>query len=237
MGFDNYFNGGYSFNEFNQSLNTYNTLIWLIYITVIVFIIIIILSVIAGRVKHNKEGFRHLLINRMKLANKGGNQSAGCASLNRGTRVTPGAWSNLLSNSKAVISEVDKSNEQINTANIPTSNNVESMDEILNGVKNEFNEMNYVAGTQDLPINPNSTIDPLDVENTVQTYVTGNMVNGNREPIISNGPVEREEFMTRTDKCNYAWMFNANNVMHNTDPKIQMDKKMRDYAKLNGFKK
>ena len=114
MGFDNYFNGGYGFKDFNQDLNNHNTLILLIYITVIVFIIIIILSVIAGRVKGGKEGFRHLLINRMKLTNKGGNQSAGCASLNRGTRVTPGAWSNLMSNSKAVISEVDKSNEQIN---------------------------------------------------------------------------------------------------------------------------
>lgn len=234
MRINNNFNGGYTFSDFEDALKSHSILIGLIYFTIIVLIIIIILIVIASKIKCNgKEGFRHLLINRMKLGNKNGNQTLGCATLNRGTRITEGAWSNLAQGSKTVMGEVDKSNNQINKSE---TNKVEDINEILDNVRTEINEMNSTTGTQNLPTNPNSTIDPLDVEDTVYTYVTGGNVDGNREPIISNGPVEREEFMTRTDKCNYAWMFNANNVMHNTDPKLQMDKKMREYAKTSGIK-
>lgn len=274
MGFNENLNGGFNLKSLSDGIKDNAPLIIIIGVSILATVLIILLIVnIAGiksvKIVKDKEGFRHLLINRMKLTNQGANQSGGCAALNRGTRVTNGAWAGLMgskfnyqnkptinnnliddyiegdietngsnqfakqqpiNNGNTVFNQIEESNSQIESPNKveETNPNINEIQKLLNTVKDEIDENSTTI--------PNSTTDPLDTSNVITEYVTGNMIDGNREPFIRHGPIEREEFMTRTDKCNYSWMYGADKVMHNTDPKKQLSMEMQRYAAQNNIK-
>ena len=246
MGYEDNFDGGMTFDEFNTSLNNYGGLMNLVLICIVVIILIVVLVIVSRK---QKEKFRHLYINRAKLANKGGQQSSPCASYNRSNRVTEGAWSQLYDpnakyeetdemrylNSRyinqKVLDEINNSNDKINNADTPFDNNQDNMseiDKIVDDVKNEIE--NNTTDINNEIVNPNGSIDPLDTKEAVNNYVLGNEINGNREPFIRNGPVEREEFMTRNNKHAYMPLLGAKNMMHNTEEKQPMDLKIKAYA-------
>lgn len=254
MGYDNYFEGGgLSFNEFKGELNSWNGMFNLLIIACLIVILIIVIVILS---KKQQEKFRRLYIDRAKVANKGAQQSPCCATYNRSTRVTEGAWSQLYdSNAKydetdemkylnsryinqKVIDEIDNSNNKIDNADTPFNNDQtdgSEIDKIVDDVKTEI-ENNTTDINNDTVI-PNGSVDPLDTKDVINNYVVGNMIDGNREPFIKNGPIEREEYMMmRNNKWAYMPFVGAKNMMHNTEPRQPMDLQMRAYANKHGIK-
>ena len=129
--------------------------------------------------------------------------------------------------------EIDNTNNKINNITKPISNetnDVNEINKIVDGVKKELEE--NTTSTNEGVIQPNGSVDPLDTKNLINNYVVGNMVDGNREPIIQNGPLQREEFWSRNNKHDYDWM--SSNI-GNTEKFTQMNLKMKEYASKHGF--
>lgn len=248
MGYENNFEGGLSFQEVNTSLKEYNGMITLLGFILVLIILIIILG---KSFQKQREKFRHLLINRAKLANKDGQQKPGCPSLNRGSRITESSWSQIYDPNavyeetpeikqfknnyinQKVMDEIDNTNNKINNITKPISNETNDANEInkiIDEVKKELEE--NTTSTNEGVIQPNGSVDPLDTKNLINNYVVGNMVDGNREPIIQNGPLQREEFWSRNNKRDYDWM--SSNI-GNTEKFTQMNLKMKEYASKHGF--
>lgn len=254
MGYDNYFEGGLDFENVASNINKFEGIMNLVIIGLLIIILIIVI-VIASR--KQSEKFRRLYIDRLKATKKGVQQSPCCATYNRATRVTDGAWSPIYDKNgkyieteemkefksrylnQKVMEEIENTNNEIANSNTPFDNNQEDgseIDKIVNEVKKEIENSATDVGNE--TVTPNGSIDPLDTKGVINNYIVGNMIDGNREPFVKNGPIDREEFsyMRNRGPCIMDPLLENKKKMVNTENFQPMDLQMRAYASKHGLK-
>lgn len=254
MGYDNYFDGGdLTVDKLKEELISWSGIINVGIYILLLIILILVIVILASK---PTEKFRRLYIDRLKATKKGAQQSACCATYNRATRVTDGAWSPIFDKdgnyietdemkafkskfiNQKVMDEIINTNNKIANSNTPFDDNQEEgseIDKIVDEVKKEIGNNTTIINNE--TTTPNGSIDPLDTKGVINNYIVGNMVDGNREPVVKNGPIDREEFVCQRNRtCSLNALFENKSNMSNTENFGPMDLQMRAYASKHGIK-
>lgn len=190
--------------SFSEVFSKENLPTIIFYGLIILVVVLIVIAIINGSSKSKKEGFRRLVLQQMMMRNKRYQPDGkpGCGSLTRGSKATQ-----FLTNGKYKPMSPDTSvpaqrqpmrplrpgykPEQEPTVVEPTEESIakEIADKTIELIEEATGEQN------DNMINPETgivpTTEPLDVDSSNSGYILDSTVNTDREPEITNKPVDK----------------------------------------------